>query len=316
MSNEIAEAKPKLIQVFADRYQVDAAQVMTTLKSTAFRQSGDKQISNEQMMALMIVANQYDLNPFTKEIFAYPDKGGIVPVVSVDGWSRILNSNPMMDGIEFEYSEATVEHKGKTCHEWIDCLIYRKDRSRPIKVREFFAEVVRTPNFASPWDTHPNRMHRHKAEIQCARIAFGFAGIYDQDEAERILESGINPSSPDIDPPTNARKEYFDNMIEKSDATGMAAFRASIDESEFFSLYNSFEKGNKVKYKAIVDELTTNGLDTLKTISEAINEAAAQSDDIGVNENLEGLTAEEMTLVSTWLSPEAVSFMRSIESGE
>jgi hypothetical protein len=31
-------------------------------------------------------------------------------------------------------------------------------------------------------------MLRHKAMIQCARIAFGYGGIYDHDEAERIME--------------------------------------------------------------------------------------------------------------------------------
>jgi hypothetical protein len=31
-------------------------------------------------------------------------------------------------------------------------------------------------------------MLRHKALIQCARLAFGFVGIFDQDEAERITE--------------------------------------------------------------------------------------------------------------------------------
>jgi hypothetical protein len=36
-------------------------------------------------------------------------------------------------------------------------------------------------------------MHRHKALIQCARIAFGFVGIYDQDEAERIIEKDVTP---------------------------------------------------------------------------------------------------------------------------
>ena len=29
-------------------------------------------------------------------------------------------------------------------------------------------------------------MHRHKAMIQAARLAFGFGGIYDEDEAQRI----------------------------------------------------------------------------------------------------------------------------------
>lgn len=40
-----------------------------------------------------------------------------------------------------------------------------------------------------PWKSHPKRMLRHKAMIQCARLAFGFTGIYDQDEAERIVET-------------------------------------------------------------------------------------------------------------------------------
>jgi hypothetical protein len=36
-------------------------------------------------------------------------------------------------------------------------------------------------------------MLRHKATIQCSRLAFGFAGIFDQDEAERIAERDITP---------------------------------------------------------------------------------------------------------------------------
>ncbi len=36
-------------------------------------------------------------------------------------------------------------------------------------------------------------MLRHKAMIQCARLAFGFTGIYDQDEAERIVENDKAP---------------------------------------------------------------------------------------------------------------------------
>jgi hypothetical protein len=32
-------------------------------------------------------------------------------------------------------------------------------------------------------------MLRHKAMIQAARLAFSYVGIYDQDEAERILEA-------------------------------------------------------------------------------------------------------------------------------
>jgi phage recombination protein Bet len=172
----------------------DGSGVTEILKNTAFKGKEGVTVSDSQMSALLVIANQYGLNPFTKEIYAYPDKqNGIVPVVGVDGWTRIINERPELDGIEFRYSEETITHKGKKAHEWIDCIITRKDRAQPVVIREYFDEVVRTLNFPTPWDTHPKRMHRHKALIQCARIAFGFAGIYDQDEAERIIE--INPAA-------------------------------------------------------------------------------------------------------------------------
>ncbi|EMX9018073.1 recombinase RecT [Escherichia coli] len=54
---------------------VDPQELITTLRQTAFK--GDA--SDAQFIALLIVANQYGLNPWTKEIYAFPDKqNGIV----------------------------------------------------------------------------------------------------------------------------------------------------------------------------------------------------------------------------------------------
>lgn len=186
-----------LVQRFAGRYFVDPDKLLATLKATAFSQRPDKsgkvpEITNERMMALLVVADQYRLNPFTKEIFAYPDKyQGIVPVVGVDGWSRIINENPQLDGIDFRYSEKTTTmNKAKVCPEWCEVIIKRKDRNSPIVVREYLDEVFRDLDYVSPWQTHTKRMLRHKTLIQGARVAFGFAGIYDEDEADRIIEMG------------------------------------------------------------------------------------------------------------------------------
>lgn len=169
---------------------MDANDLLETLRDTAFKSK--EPVRESQMAALLIIAGQYGLNPWTKEIYAYPDKqNGIVPVVGVDGWSRIINEHPKLDGIEFNYSPETTQHKGKVAHEWIECVISRSDRTKPIVVREYFDEVCRSVNFPTPWDSHPKRMHRHKTLIQCSRIAFGFAGIYDEDEAERIREKDV-----------------------------------------------------------------------------------------------------------------------------
>lgn len=191
----MSNALTTLTSTLAKRFELgDGTGLVETLKATAFK----GQVSDEQMTALLIVANQYGLNPWTKEIYAFPDKNnGIVPVVGVDGWARIINEHPQFDGEEFEYGPAFT-HKGKTVHEWIECVIYRKDRSKPTRIREFFDEVSR--DNAIPWQSHPKRMHRHKSLIQCARLAFGFGGIYDQDEAEHIAEIEINPMAENKEP--------------------------------------------------------------------------------------------------------------------
>jgi len=189
---------PSLMAKVAARFSVDPKKMMDTLKQTAFKQK-DKPVTDEQMMALMIVADQYGLNPFTKELYAYPDKNnGIVPVVSIDGWANIINSNPQMDGLEFAYSDDIVNMAGaKPCPTWVDAIIYRKDRVHPIKVREFLDETFRASQYPGPWQTHTKRMLRHKATIQCARLAFGFAGIYDEDEASRIVEAQPSARAPE-----------------------------------------------------------------------------------------------------------------------
>lgn len=151
----------------------DGSGLIETLKATAFK----GQVSDAQMTALMVVANQYGLNPWTKEIYAFPDRNnGIVPVVGVDGWARIINQHPQFDGMDFEQD-------AESC----TCVIFRKDRNHPIKVTEYMDECRRAD--AKPWQSHPRRMLRHKAMIQCARLAFGYGGIFDQDEAERIVEA-------------------------------------------------------------------------------------------------------------------------------
>jgi phage recombination protein Bet len=171
----------------------DGSDLIETLKATAFK----GEVTNAQMTALMVVANQYGLNPWTKEIYAFPDKNnGIVPVVGVDGWARIINDNPQFDGMDFAQSDEMVRMPGANSDApaWIECAMYRKDRTRPVIIREYLDEVYREPFkgkfglVTGPWQTHPKRFLRHKAMIQCARMAFGYGGIFDQDEAERITE--------------------------------------------------------------------------------------------------------------------------------
>jgi len=209
----------KLIEKFALQMGgVEPDKMVTILKQTAFRlpdkyRGGSwqpQEVTNEQMGALLVVAHAYGLNPFLKEIYAFPDKGGIVPIVGVDGWSRMINNHEQFDGLKFEFSDEKVQMDDhcKPSPDACTCIIFRKDRSHPTEVTEYLDEVYR-PAFekkgevkSGPWQTHTKRMLRHKATIQAARLAFGFTGIHDQDEAERIVTAEYIPAS---DEPTQSK---------------------------------------------------------------------------------------------------------------
>ena len=181
-ATEIAAVdQPSAIKTLAERMGVEASAVfMTSLKQVAFKAPN---VTNDQLMALVVVSNQYRLNPFTRELYAFPDRGGgIVPIVSVDGWFRIINEHPQFDGLE--YHEINGEDGKLLAGE---VTIYRKDRTHPLTIREYLSEVKRNTD---PWKGNERRMLRHKTIIQGSRVAFGFAGIYDPDEGERILQAG------------------------------------------------------------------------------------------------------------------------------
>ena len=239
----------RLITKFAERYSFDENALIDTLKATAFKVN-DGTVTDAQMMALLIVAETYQLNPFTKEIYAFPDKkNGIVPVVGIDGWSRIINGHPAFDGMTFHASEMQVTPPGgKPCPEWMECALYRKDRTHPIVIREYLDEVYREPfqgqrdgrSYAvnGPWQSHTKRLLRHKATIQAARMAFGFVGIYDLDEAERILEgqaheTGGEPRLVSLGEPSEQVRRMSTKLIQRAEKAG--AWQAALEyASEHF----------------------------------------------------------------------------------
>ena len=232
-------------------YNEEPAQLIQTLKATAFKGN----VSDDQFNALLFVATQHGLNPFTNEIYAFPSQGGIVPVVGVDGWARIINGNSQFDGMEFEQD-------AESC----TCRIYRKDRSHPVSVTEFMEECKRD---TKPWKSHPRRMLRHKAMIQAARLAFGFAGIYDEDEAERIKDAKDGVSDAQASPFTGDK----DNPV-RADliATGEKVAMRGIEE-----LKGWFESISREDRAAIgVDELSR-----LKAIASETVQAEVVYDEAG-----------------------------------
>jgi len=184
-----SNAVPSVIARVASSWGMDRRAFEATLMKTVMPSA----VAPEHVVAFLLVAERYGLNPIVKEIHAFPDKkGGITPVVGIDGWITLMNRNAAFDGVDFEDH---ADSEGQIAA--ITCRIYRKDRAHPVAVREYMDECKRG---TEPWKQWPARMLRHKALIQCARIAFGFAGIYDEDEAARIVDAQLVGGAPDIEP--------------------------------------------------------------------------------------------------------------------
>lgn len=205
----------------AKRFEMEPMQFEKTLRATVVPGN----CTNEQFSAFLCVANEYGLNPITKEIYAFPSKGsGIQPIVSIDGWLKIINRQPGFDGMEFDDK---LDDSGKLIS--VTCRIFHKDRSRPTAVTEYMSECRRETD---TWKKWPARMLRHKATIQCARYAFGLSGIVDEDEYQRAEsvtgEKVIAGTVVRMDTPqhTPERAELIEKL-EVSALTGLDAYSAS-----------------------------------------------------------------------------------------
>jgi phage recombination protein Bet len=183
--------KKNALQLMASRLDVTPEALRQTLMKTAFRECK----SNEEFVSAVIVANTYQLNPILKEMYMFPAKGGgVCPIVSIDGWISLVNRQKNFNGVELIENFGEENESGTTLTS-VTAKFYLKDREHPVLVTEYMDECFNGTK--EPWKKWPKRMLRHKAYIQGARVAFGFSGIYDPDEAERI-EEGTSASTQEI----------------------------------------------------------------------------------------------------------------------
>lgn len=151
----------------------------------------------EVAIQFLTVCRELDLNPAKKECAAFfnPNKQGLQTFVMVDGWITMANRHPAYDGYEFKHER---DSQGSLIA--VTCCVFRKDRTRPIPARVKMSEwrVGTSPQ----WGGKPEWMLEMKGIKQACRLAFGFAGVQDDDEAaamfgEQVVKAAIPQTSLD-----------------------------------------------------------------------------------------------------------------------
>lgn len=113
---------------------------------------------------------------------------------------------------------------------------------------------------------------------------------------EMLNESGegieFEPDSTTIkDVYTIEQKEQFQKCLDENDSLGLYLLVKSMPQSAWIDLYNSGEKGHKVKVKSRCDALLIEG----KDIIDALNEAVGRDDENGVFELIDGTNDDLLT---------------------
>jgi hypothetical protein len=117
------------------------------------------------ILTLLRSMQSLHLDPLCEEIsFTQYNDGQWQVFITIEGCSKLLNQHPQFNGLVFNQADTLIDG----VPEWMECSIYRKDRTLPTTVREYLTEV-RGEN--PIWQKMPRRMLRHRALQQCVRLA-------------------------------------------------------------------------------------------------------------------------------------------------
>ena len=165
----------------ATRHGVQPSRLIAVIQQTIIK---DRNVSDEEVLAFLMVADRYGLDPILKQIHAFRARGGgLVPIVGVDGWARIASQEPLCDGYTFKYA-----YKPDGSILSCTCVMGVKGRAIPTEITEFYDECFRPTD---AWKQMGHRMIRHRAFVQACRVVLGVSGLYDPEEGEDIATGVI-----------------------------------------------------------------------------------------------------------------------------
>ena len=343
---ELVEERFNEIAPYGLTYASEKGFAIQALKSNDYlRKVAQDQPQSLQQAITNIAAIGLSLSPAEKLAYLIPRAGKICLDVSYMGFCRLATNSGAIEWIQAELvgkddekftnkgmgerpdhdydGFATLEERGgfrgvyctakTTKGDYLTTLMSAadvygiRDRSEAYK-----------KNQSGPWATDFGEM----AKKSVVRRAYKMWPQSDERANERMTlavhlsneNEGFKPitTSPEIRDFTLDQKGYLDQLIESSNATGMAAFRTSLEEGVWTSLYHSFPHGEKGKYQKIIESMAAKGLDALKGYAEKIEIAVQANDDLAVNEIIGELAEDEVSFVANLLSEEAVGFMREV----
>lgn len=275
-----------------------------------------------------VAAIGLSLNPAAKEAYLVPRKGkicldpsygGLIKLATDSGsilWvqaNEVFSNDTFVDNGPGEKPTHTHDPFTKDRGEFVgvycvaktkegDHLTTTMSADEVYKIRDG-SESMKSGGH-SPWKSHFGEM----AKKTVIRRAFKTWTRSDKVEAESRLAKAIDlsnnnegmelkVSNPQLGQYSDEQKDFYNQLIQDSDALGMYVFQCTIDEGTRSNLYHSFEKGTKGKLQKIVDELYQQGYAKCVEYQDLLSDAIQRGDEIGEQELKEDLNEAELEFI-------------------
>jgi len=165
----MTQSLPQSIELFYSLIKKELAKAATGLgiDEAELKAWVDLQIDvpAKTILTLLRMMQNLHLDPLLEEIgLAQYEDGQWHVFITIEGCAKLLNHHPQFNGLVFHQANILIDG----VPEWIECSIYRKDRTVPTTVREYYIEVK---GETAIWQKMPRRILRHRALQQCVRLA-------------------------------------------------------------------------------------------------------------------------------------------------
>jgi hypothetical protein len=120
-----------LVEELANRFNLTTEEIDDWLKLNHV-------LPKEELWQLLQLAKRFGLNPILGQIDCERDEEGVWQLfITIDGWIALLHQQNSFVGLTF--NEANESEDGIPL--WMQCAIFRSDKTTPITVKEYFCEV-------------------------------------------------------------------------------------------------------------------------------------------------------------------------------
>lgn len=180
----------------------EPAKLLDLLRNVWHTSKGQPDLTPQEMFVGISLVARYGLDPIAREVYVTRSKKGLMTIVGIDGWIKILCRTPHYDGHEVEIHE---DEDGKI--DWVETRIHSKERTHPATYKAFMSEYIKMGGFVA--QQMPSHMLRLFSLRHAARQFVPLAGVTTEEEARWMT----------ADKPSIATAQSLEDFVGAKDPT-------------------------------------------------------------------------------------------------